>query len=380
MWNCKGTPLNINRSILGKVSRKTTDILSRRTSVLVTHNPAGVKSWLYAALLTDRKDNAGILSSVPCVIGLSNSDIQKFHEGDILLIEPDGRINLLFDSDSNDNAILATERCNCRCIMCPQPPQEDRAGLQDLNLALFRLMDPDNTHSICITGGEPTLLGDGFIHLVEECKRRLPHTSLAVLTNGKAFRDFKFTRKVVEVGHPDLTLCIALYADNDKHHDEIVGVPGSFFDTVKGITNLALFNQRVEIRNVITAKNFKRLPQYSYFIYRNFPFAVHVAFMAMEITGLAVRNYDQIWVDPIDYMTELGGAIKCLERAKMHVSIFNLQLCLLPEKLWRYSRKSISSWKNEYLDVCSSCKEREKCGGLFKTSGEIVSSGIKPFL
>lgn len=380
MWSCQGTPLNFSRPIFGKVSRNGTDILSRRISVLVTHDPAGAKRWLYAAMLTDQKDTAGIISSVPCVTSLSHNDIQKLQEGDIILIEPDGRVNLLFDIDSNDNAILATEQCNCRCIMCPQPPQQDRSGLQDLNFGLLRLMDPERTRSMCITGGEPTLLGDGFIRLVAECKRRLPRTPLAVLTNGKTFRDFGFTRKVIEIGHPQLTFCIALYSDNDKLHDEIVGVSGSFYDTVKGITNLALFNQRIEIRNVISAKNFRRLPQYANFIYRNFPFAFHIAFMGMEMTGLAVRNYDQVWISPVDYMPELGEAVKCLERARMHVSIFNLPFCLLPEKLWHYSRKSISDWKNEYLDICSPCRERERCGGLFKTSGEIASRGIKPFL
>jgi len=62
----------------------------------------------------------------------------------------------------------------------------------------------------------------------------------------------------------------------------------------------------------------------------------------------------------------------------MNVSIYNAQLCVLPKTLWKYARKSISSWKNIYLNECSLCDYREECGGLFASSLDKHSKYIKP--
>jgi His-Xaa-Ser system radical SAM maturase HxsC len=377
MWNCQGTPLNFSKPVLGKVIKDGTGVFSRRNQILVTTDPGKLNCMFHAGVITDQPHLGHTDVKLPCVYGVCRSDIEKLQQGDVVLLEPDGRVILIFDVDVNDNALLATERCNCRCVMCPQPPRKDRPGLQELNLKLLHLMDASRTKSMCITGGEPTLLGDGFFQLVNECKECLPRTPLAVLTNGRSFSKFEYARKLVDVGHPDLTLCVALYADQDMIHDEIVGVPGSFYETVKGITNLALFEQKIEIRNVISSYNYGRLPQFADFVYKNFPFSVHVAFMGMEMTGLAAKNIEKVWVDPVDYMAQLTEAVKRLERGNMRVSIYNLQYCIMPPSLWRYSRKSISTWKNEYHDDCNTCNERERCGGFFSTSGNISSRGIK---
>jgi hypothetical protein len=74
--------------------------------------------------------------------------------------------------------------------------------------------------------------------------------------------------------------------------------------------------------------------------------------MGMETTGLVFKNLKTLWVDPIEYMTELKIAVMYLPRRDINVSIYNLQLCILPQELWRFSKKSISDWKNIILDEC----------------------------
>jgi len=49
----------------------------------------------------------------------------------------------------------------------------------------------------------------------------------------------------------------------------------------------------------------------------------------------------------------------------MTVSIYNLQLCLLPKSLWSFARRSISDYKNEYVEVCEGCSVRDHCAGMF---------------
>jgi hypothetical protein len=113
---------------------------------------------------------------------------------------------------------------------------------------------------------------------------------------------------------------------------------------------------------------YRRLPQFAEFIYHNFPFVIHVALMGMETTGLALKNLKELWIDPAEYISELRKAVKCLHRRNMDVSIYNLQLCILPRELWGFSRKSISDWKNTYLPECQYCEVRDRCCGFFATS------------
>lgn len=63
----------------------------------------------------------------------------------------------------------------------------------------------------------------------------------------------------------------------------------------------------------------------------------------------------------------------------MNVSIYNSQLCLMPEQLWKYNRKSISDWKNIYLKECIECTMIDKCGGLFQSNFKIHSNYLKAF-
>ncbi len=41
--------------------------------------------------------------------------------------------------------------------------------------------------------------------------------------------------------------------------------------------------------------------------------------------------------------------------------------------------RSISDWKNVYLDRCRECAERERCGGFFESSRDVHSRVIRAF-
>ena len=91
--------------------------------------------------------------------------------------------------------------------------------------------------------------------------------------------------------------------------------------------------------------------------------------MQMEIMGFAKDNIDDLWVDPYDYQVELKKAIDYLNYRYVNVSLYNSTLCLIPESLWKFSKKSISSWKNMYLSECENCDVKGECGGFFESSG-----------
>src|SRR5207237_512501 len=163
-----------------------------------------------------------------------------------------------------------------------------------------------------------------------------------VLSNGRLFYYGSFAKQLAGLRHPDLMIGIPLYADNDVEHDHVVQARGAFDETMIGLQNLGRYGVPVEVRVVIRQYTYKRLPELAEFIYRNVTFASHVALMGLELMGFAIPNLESLWIDPWDYREELEAAALFLARRGMRVSIYNHQLCTVPESLWPFCRRSIS--------------------------------------
>ena len=351
-----GRPKNIKASFIGKITKR--PVLFKKDYVFIADNK--IENG-YAALLS-KNDINNTSSSIVCNV----ANLDQLNDGDIVLIEPTGMINILYETKSDHNVLVITERCNCSCVMCPQPKVASERDRTQFNLKLISLMSK-NTKCLGLSGGEPTLLGNKLIDIIMACKKHLPKTALTLLTNGMKLDDFEYAKKIVSINHPDLIIDIPLYGATDTEHNEIIGAKG-FYRTIKGLYNLALLRQKVGIRIVMHRLNYNRLPQLAEFIYRNFPFVFHTAFMQMETTGLAEKNIEQLWIDPHDYNDQLKKAVDFLFNRNMNVSIYNAQLCVIPRSLWKFARRSISAWKNIYLEPCSQCFHKEKCAGFFETS------------
>ena len=245
-------------------------------------------------------------------------------------------------------------------------------------MKLISLMDK-NTHEIGITGGEPTLIGDELFDLIRQIQKYQPRAAISLLTNGVKFADKLYAMKLALCKHRDLQIDIPIFSDIADEHNRIVGA-NTFYKTVQGLYNLALFNQRIGLRIVVHRQTYKRLPQLADYIYHNFPFVSQVAFMQMETTGNAYKNFDELWIDPYDYNEQLKQAVLSLTNRGIRTLIFNAQLCVLPPEMREFAIPSISDWKDEYLPECDGCKLRERCGGLFASNYELHSAHINPIL
>jgi His-Xaa-Ser system radical SAM maturase HxsC len=302
-------------------------------------------------------------------IFLLTRDFDYLDEGDIIRLNPkSGSIRCLYRAKSQHNTILLTEQCNHYCLMCSQPPK--RIDDSWLLAEAFELigMIPKSTTNIGYSGGEPTLYGDRFIELLHYTKRSLPHTAVDVLSNGRAFRSYDFARKYAAVQHPNLVIGIPIYSDDPVTHDYVVQARGAFDETVRGILNLKKVRQKVEIRIVIHKKTVDRLVKTCEFIARNLLFVDHVALMGLEITGFTRANLDSLWVDPFEYKDILSDAVSLLNKYEINCSVYNHQLCTVNGDVLPNYRKSISDWKNEYLDECVNCRRIAECGGLFSSA------------
>ena len=301
-------------------------------------------------------------------------------EGDIARISPSGRMSVIFRKKSPNNTFLLTERCNHYCLMCSQPPKDhDDSWLMEEAMEALELI-PKDTVNIGYTGGEPTLYGDQFLELIAKTKQVLPNTAIDVLTNGRTFKDSSFAKRYAEIDHHDCLLGIPIYSDDPAQHDYVVQANGAFDETVQGILNLKRFNQKVEIRVVIHKQTIDRLVQTCEFITRNLIFVDHVALMGLEMMGFTRANLDKLWIDPYEYKDTLSKALEVLNSYGIKTSIYNHQLCVVNLDVKPNYVKSISDWKNEYVEECDSCIKKNECGGFFSSSKKYrYSDHIKAF-
>jgi His-Xaa-Ser system radical SAM maturase HxsC len=380
----QGQVYGVSDVVIGKVTSTIVADQAKRAQYLFD-----ARSSEWAAFVADSAGYGGVIApdshqlphnslNVPLVHSLPQLDYVS--DGDVLAIFPSGHVNVLYRRQSRHNSILTTERCNSLCLMCSQPPKTEDDGYRvPIILRLIDLIDQECPELI-FSGGEPLLLGNQFFDIIEKCERQLPQTAVHVLTNGRLFKDPRLARQLATVAHHDLMLGIPLYGDTADLHDFVVQAPGAFEETMYGFYNLAEAGIPVEIRVVVHRQTFKRLPQLAEFIYRNLTFANQVVLMGMEMYGLVHQNLDTLWIDPIEYQEQLEMATLDLARRGIRVLLYNHQLCVLRRSLWPFAVKSISDWKNTYIEECTDCVLRETCGGFFQSGVKRHSAHIAPFL
>ena len=201
-----GTPINIEEDVLGRITLKKRNVFNRKDYILVSEDLPNIPSG-YSAVITNSQ-----LSSNVCTCVVDKQELCEFNEGDVVLISKSGDVIFFYEINSLHNAIFATERCNHRCIMCPQPPVESETDKTPFNLKLISLMDK-NTREIGITGGEPTLIGDDLFVLIRQIQKFQPKAAISLLTNGVKFADKAYAMKLAMCKHHDLQIDVPIFSD-----------------------------------------------------------------------------------------------------------------------------------------------------------------------
>lgn len=377
MLRAIGKPSSSFATVIGEVAIQRLPFYARHDKILLTDTiDMGCAGYL-AVLTSAPSENKFFL---PHMVGEICADsMNTFKQGDIVSVSDTGEALILWEKDSQQNSLMLTEACNCRCIMCPQPPQKHDPALFDTASRVLDLLKGKLVTNICITGGEPTIITENFLKILHRCHSEHPKAQVTILTNAKKFSDAAFTKEVARLAQGNDIFCVSLHSDIPAIHDDIVGVHGSYNETQSGIYNLATNRISIEIRHVVIRKNYTRLSEFAEHMYRYFPFCSHYALMSMEIFGIANDNINSIYIDPFDYKDELRKATLALYKRGLHVSVYNTPLCLCHEDVREFARQSISSWKNIFVDNCSICRGMDECCGFFSTSS-VQSSHVLPII
>ena len=289
---------------IGIITFKNRSLTQRANYIYVTdsnpsHRLIGYRGIISSTIFKDK-------FYLPEGIFLENAS-QFFSEGDIVKIYPDGRVHILWEINSYHNVLFLTEACNCKCLMCPQPPQKHDPQLIKDALKVLDLLKGRKIEDICISGGEPTLVKEEFKSILLRCLSEHPEAQTEILTNGKSFSDSKFADEVSAISGDRAVFCVSLHSDIDEIHDQIVGRKGSYKKTLEGIYNLAANNCSIEIRIVVNKYNYNDLERMSEHLYNYLPFCVHYVFMGMEVHGYARNNFEEINAYPHEYKEQLSG-------------------------------------------------------------------------
>lgn len=373
--HARGESRGLTASVVGRIATTSEPPGDPEDYVLFLGSKATASPHGYRAVVSVDPYRGG---NTPGVFGVA--PLHYLMAGDVVALHSSGVVQVLYRRDSHHNTLLVTERCNSLCLMCSQPPQErDDSWRVPIILRALDLIDI-SCPELGFTGGEPTLLGDDFFQIVERTKKRLPHTAIHVLTNGRLFRDRRLAEQLGAIGHADLMLGIPLYSDLDSEHDFVVQATGAYDETLRGLEHLAAAGVPIELRVVVHAATYRRLPALAEFVARNLPFVSQVALMGLEMFGYVHLNLSTVWIDPAAYQDQLEQATQTLALHGLTPLIYNHQLCVLRRSLWPFAVKSISDWKNVYLSECELCTVREHCGGFFHSGTKRHSASIHPIL
>lgn len=114
MKHTKCSLRNISGEILGIITHKA-KLLNKSDYVIVGDYETGHRG--YAATLSYLDSAKG---EYPIIYDVDKEFI--LNDGDVVFAAEDGTLSILYEINSRHNSLMATERCNHRCIMCPQPP------------------------------------------------------------------------------------------------------------------------------------------------------------------------------------------------------------------------------------------------------------------
>jgi His-Xaa-Ser system radical SAM maturase HxsC len=275
-------------------------------------------------------------------------------------------------------SLYPTMVCSHSCIICPNPHQ-NQADRLSLEIMKRIVVDAGYLSHVTISGGEPTLIGEELVQIIEFIIEQNPGVFIQVLSHGGAFASQSYTndfRAFVD----NVLWEIPFHSSNILTFERITGKRGSFHRTLDAIDSLIAIGAQIHLRVVINKLNFLELEELSKFFIDRLPGVKATTFIAMEYSGECQQNFSTVWAPYKSLGPTLQRTIPLLLLGGVETYLFNFPLCTIPENLWSLAKDSISQHKKIYFTSCRKCVAHTECGGFFRTNSEVLSDEILPIL
>jgi hypothetical protein len=110
----QGHPVNLSLPIIGRVSRNGGQLCFKKDTIYVS-DQIRKNLWGYAGVIAGQSvKEVSMTGRKPSVLGLSLGDLAFLQEGDVVVLEPEGFVKVVWDADSPHNSIFVTDTCNCK--------------------------------------------------------------------------------------------------------------------------------------------------------------------------------------------------------------------------------------------------------------------------
>jgi His-Xaa-Ser system radical SAM maturase HxsC len=308
--------------------------------------------------------------------------LRQYNNYDVVEIWENGVVNRRYNDQSDDNYFFVTGSCNSNCIMCPSP-DVTRKNVPQTNISelieLARHIPTDAPH-LTITGGEPFLIGECIFPFIQYLKERFSDTDFLFLTNGRIFAVEKYLRQFVEKVPYKSIVAIPIHGSCESIHDSITRADGSFKQTKQGIKKLLKNHIQVEIRLVISRLNIYDFDKIADLIIEEFKGIEYVSVIAMEMTGNARVNKEQVWISYRQSMEVIASSLKKMIENGVDVKLYNFPICTVQKQFWTLCEKSISESKVRFAESCKNCKYKTACGGVFAGTFQLERDELKAIL
>jgi len=159
---------------------------------------------------------------------------------------------------------------------------------------------------------------------------------------------------------------VPIYSADPETHDAIVGKAGAFEMLLGGLSSLCRAGAAVELRTVAMRRNLGDLPRLARFVTTHIPFAVRWAIMQVENIGYARRDWPNLFADTSVAFADVAEALDLARARGIQAVLYNFPLCTVPEPYRYLAPSSISDWKRKYLEECTACTARDRCGRFFE--------------
>jgi len=262
-------------------------------------------------------------------------------------------------------------KCNNKCVMCT-----NRKSMRESNDFKYdtvikyldeqvRKIKGKFPQDISLTGGETTIC-PYFFQVANYIQKKFPQCTMNILTNGRLFIYNSFRKRCLSLRKTGFI--IPLHAHHAELHDRITQTERSFDQTWEGLKKLVLeknFDQKVEIRIIITRLNFEKIPEILKLIKKNLKRVDRVVLVFQEFEGMADLNKNSIGVTyeevkPI--LRKIKGYFKTLD-----LRLYHFPLCFLEPVFWPYVWRTLPEGEITFLPICQNCTIKKYCLGIHKS-------------
>ena len=310
----------------------------------------------------------------------SKEKLQGLSAYDIIEISPNGLLYRSFANLERETTLFMGAACNSNCIMCPASDAERKTGNAYSADNLFKYIDylPEDIPSLVITGGEPTMNRELFLEALRRVKEKFENTYVLMLTNGRSLSN-KALSDAVALNRPaHFRVAIPIHGHTAELHDRITRVQGSFEQTKTGIKRMLARRIPVEIRIVVTKLNCEYTREISELILKEFPGIVCVNFIGLEPLGNCALNFKEVFLGYEESFQFCRSAVDLLVKSGVTTALYNYPLCAVDSRYWPICAKSISTYKNGFVEGCKDCAVYDICPGFFDSALRFVKPKISP--